>query len=180
PAVTRERILAGVIQVIESGEEPTMRATAKAAQIAERTLYRHYGSLGELQSAVLPALRARAGAPMPERVEELPAYVHRLYSTFDENARLVRALTTATWNATNLSRPQNLEALRALLDAGYPCAAEADRESAAASLRVVLSASGWVYLTDCGFDRDAAIRHATWLVHTALDALSRCQGGNRA
>ena len=67
----RERILSAVLVVIEAGEEPTMRAVARAAQISERTLYRYCPSLEELQTAALPLVRERASAPMAQNVEQV-------------------------------------------------------------------------------------------------------------
>ena len=176
----RERILVATIEVIEAGGDPGMRAVAQAAGISERTMYRYFPSRDELQSAVVPILHERAGAPMAEDVAGLPDYIRRLFTTFDRNARLARALTKAAWAPTNVSRPHNLRALRKLLDAARPEAAQADRESAAASLRVIMSASGWAYLSDCGFDLEASIRHVQWLTRIVTDALRDQPGGSRA
>jgi len=147
----RERILDATLRVIEDGGEPTMRAVAQAAAIAERTLYRYFATREELNDAVVPRLTACASAPMPQDVRGLPAYLRALFTTFDANARLTRALVHAKWAPTNVSRPRNLEALRALVDAAHPTAPATDRASAAASLRVLYSAASWAYLADCGF-----------------------------
>jgi AcrR family transcriptional regulator len=172
----RDRILQATIDVIESGGEPNMRAVAQVAEISERTIYRYFASLDELQSAVVPILRERASAPMAECIEELPDYIRRLFTTFDQNAQLARALTRAAWVPTNVSRSENLRALRKLIDAAYPKASKADRESSAVSLRVLLSASGWAYLSDCGFDLEASIRHVQWMAKTVTDKLCKQSG----
>jgi AcrR family transcriptional regulator len=176
----RERILVATIEVIEAGGEPSMRAVAQAAEISERTIYRYFASRDELQSAVVPILRERAGAPMAENIADLPDYIRRLFTTFDQNAQLARALTRAAWVPTNVSRPENLRALRKLIDAAYPQAAKADRESAAASLRVLLSASGWAYLADCGFDLETSIRHVQWMTRTVTEKLCNPPRGPHA
>ena len=176
----RERIVAGAIEVIEAGEVPTMRAIAQAAEISERTLYRYYGSLEELQAALIPILRERAGAAMAENVEGLPDYIRRLFTTFDQNSQLARALVTAGWAPTNVSRPNNLAALRDIIDAGFPTVPKADRDSAAATLRVLYSAAGWAYLADCGFDLEASIGHVQWITNTTLEKLRQQSGEQHA
>lgn len=173
----RERILAATLEVIEEGEEPNMRSVAHAAEISERTVYRYFPSREDLHAAVLPLIRERASAPMAAHVDGLPDYVRRLFTTFDRNPRLTRALTTATWWSLGTSRIANLQALRALIDAGFPAAPRASRESAAASLRVLYSAAGWAYLADCGLDLEASIRHVQWVTTTVLDELRRARGG---
>ncbi len=172
----RERILDATVRVIEDGGEPTMRAVAQAAAIAERTLYRYFATRDELNDAVVPRITARASAPMPQDVRGLPAYLRALFTTFDANARLTRALVHAKWAPTNVSRPRNLEALRALVDAAHPTAPATDRASAAASLRVLYSAASWAYLADCGFDLEASIRHVAWNTRVVLAELQRLPG----
>jgi AcrR family transcriptional regulator len=179
-AAVRERIVAAALSIIEEGEEPNMRRVAQVAEIAERTLYRYFASREALQAAVLPELRQRASAPMAGDIAALPDYVRVLFTTFDRNAGLARALSTAAWVPTGVTRAANLRALRGLLDEGFPRAPKADREAAAASLRVILSAAGWAYLADCGFGLEASIRHAQWLTEAVLAKLRRCSGGKHA
>lgn len=176
----RDRILGATIQVIEAGEEPSMRRVAQVAEIAERTLYRYFTSREELHAAVLPVLRERASAPMAENVEGLADYIRRLFTTFDRNAQLARALATAAWAPTTVTRLANLRALREIIDAGFPKAPKAARESATASLRVLYSAAGWGYLADCGFDLEASIRHVQWNTETVLARLRMLTGGRHA
>jgi AcrR family transcriptional regulator len=176
----RERILAAAIAVVENGEEPNMRTVAIAASIAERTLYRYFPSREELHAALAQAVRGRAGAPMADDVSGLERYVHVLYTTFDRNARLTRALLSAAWAPANVRRTANLRALRAIIDAGFPRAPLADRASAAASLRIPLSAAGWQYLADCAFDLAESIAHVQWLVRTVIEKLQHSSGGRHA
>jgi AcrR family transcriptional regulator len=174
----RQRVLSAAIRVIENGGEPTMRSVAQEAQIAERTLYRHFPSRDDLQVALIPLLNERVSAPMAQHIEELPDYIERLFTAFSRNAVLARALTRATWVPTHVSRSENLRALRKLIDASFPDAPQSDRKSAAASLRVLYSAAGWVYLTDCGCSLAASITHVRWVTKTVLDRLCQSSGGN--
>jgi AcrR family transcriptional regulator len=179
-AAVRERILDAAIAVIEAGDEPNMRAVALAAQIGERTLYRYFPSRDDLYAGLLPVLRERASTPMAGDIAGLPDYVRRLFTQFDNNARLARALVTAAWAPTSVTRSANLRALRKVIDAGFPRAPAAARESATASLRVLYSAAAWAYLADCGFGLEASIGHVVWNTKTALDALQRASGGDHA
>lgn len=179
-AAVRERILAATLAVIEAGEEPTMRAVAQAAGIAERTLYRYFPAREDLYGAITPILSKRVSAPMADHVDGLEAYVERLFRAFAESAPLARALVTARWVPTRVTRPANLAALQKLLDRAFPKAPKPARESAAASLRVLYSAAAWVYLADCGFDVEESIRHVQWNTTVVLDKLRQANGGARA
>ncbi|MEZ4252307.1 MAG: helix-turn-helix domain-containing protein [Polyangiales bacterium] len=170
-AAVRERILGAALEVIEAGDEPTMRTVARAAGVAERTLYRYFGSHDELVEAITPRLRARASTPMADDVEGLPEYIRRLFTTFDQNAALVRTLITASWAPTQRTRSANLAALRRIVDAAFPSAPRAARTSATATLRTLYSASTWAYLSDCGFTVQASIRHVQWVTEVVLKEL---------
>ncbi len=167
-----ERILGAALAVVEAGQEPTMRTVARAAGVAERTIYRYFATHGDLVAAMTPRLRARASTPLAEDVDGLPAYIQRLFTTFDRNAPLVRALVASSWAPMQTTRSENLAALRRLVDAAFPDAPREARASATATLRALYSASSWVYLTDCGFSNRASIRHVQWVTEVVLKELS--------
>lgn len=171
----RDRLLDATLQVIESGQEPTMRAVASAAGVSERTVYRYFESRGALYAALQPKFIGRSGIPLCDSADDIEEYVSELFTTFERNGALVRALTNSPWAAPYLkgTRARNLKALRALLDAKFPRAPREDRAAAAASLRVPLSGAGWVYFRDAGSSNDEAISHAQWLVRTVKAELQR-------
>ena len=152
-----------------------MRAVAAAAGVSERTIYRYFENRDALYEAARPLFSGTAGIPLCATVEELPAYARELFLTFNRNARLVTTLLTSAWAQELLrrSRASNLAALRALIDAGFARAPVAERSAAAASLRVVLSGSSWLYLRDCGLAPDQSIAHTQWLTRTLLERLSK-------
>jgi AcrR family transcriptional regulator len=180
-AVSR-RILLGALAVIEEGGDPHMRAVAAAAGISERTIYRYFPSRDELHAALMPELRARASAPMAESVSGLEQYVVDLFTTFDQNQKLVRALVAGSWAQRHFTqtRSANLDALQAIIDEAFPTVPAATRRSAAASLRVPLSGAGWLYLAHCGFDVETSVAHVQWLVRAVLEKLDRSRGGSHA
>lgn len=157
-----------------------MRSVALAAAISERTIYRYFPSREELDLALQPEIQSRVSAKMADDITGLEDYAERLFSAFEANEQLARALVTARWVPTAKTRPANLRALRKLIDEAFPRAPRADRESAAAVLRVPLSAAGWAYLKDCGVDLPASIRHVRWLIRTVLAQLEKSKGDRHA
>jgi AcrR family transcriptional regulator len=157
-----------------------MRSVAIAAEISERTIYRYFPSRDELDLAMQPEIQSRVSAAMAEDVAGLEDYAERLFTAFEKHERLARALVTARWVPTTKTRPANLRALRKLIDEAFPRASRAERESATAALRVPLSAAGWAYLKDCGFDLSACIRHMKWLIRTVLAQLEKSKGDRHA
>lgn len=178
----RERIIDAAVEVIESGHEPTMRSVAKQAGVSERTMYRYFPARDDLFAALTPVLRVRASAPMAESVDGLETYARRLFTTFDADAELVRALVAAPWAsaAFRKSRPEHLRALESVLTRAFPDVPPADRRNAAATLRVALSGAGWVHLCDLGFSLQQTINHARWLIRTIIGNLEAAQGGTHA
>lgn len=179
---TRQLLLQAAVSLLESGQEPTMRAVAQHAHVGERTIYRYFATHQELVAAVVPLLKGRAGVAFCATFGELPAYARDLYSVFERNRALNTALLTAGWAVAYLhtSRRQNLEQMTALVDAAFPRAPRAERAAAAATLRTVLSASGWFYqCVSCGVPVAEAIRHVEWLVHLVQQRLGRASHGSR-
>jgi AcrR family transcriptional regulator len=169
-----DRIIEAVLAEISAGIEPTMRGVAARAGIAERTIYRHFPNLEALQTAMIPHLRQRVGHPLCAAAADLPSYVSDLFHSFEANQQLTRVLAGTPWAAPILQRTRraNRDALLRLLTLGFPAVGRETLEAAAASLRVNLSAAGWIYLRDCGYSQAESIRHVQWLVTTTLERLT--------
>lgn len=176
--LTRTLLLDSAWELAESGKEPTMRAVAARAGVAERTVYRYFENLEALVLALRPRFIGRAGIPLCERADQLEDYAAELYATFDANVPLVTMLLTSAWwlQHARRTRTKNLEEMRRLLDEAYPRAPAAARAAAAATLRAVLSGSGWLYLREsCGLSREELTRSARWMVRTHLRALEEAR-----
>lgn len=163
-----------------------MRSVAAAAGVAERTIYRYFASREALHEAVHARLKGRAGAPLCASESELEAYAGELFAVFEANRELISSLLTAPWAAPTMrgTRRENLVALRALIDAAYPAAPEADRAAATSSLRVLLSGAGWHYLrVACGLEAAEVLAHVRWSIGAVRAQLSgatrRGRGGAR-
>jgi AcrR family transcriptional regulator len=173
---TREALIDTAIALIERGEPATMRSVAAEAGVAERTIYRYFETRDALADAVRAKVAPRAGVPLPAHASELLEYVRRLFETFDANGGLIVGLTTSSSSREDFKRTRktNLDAMRALMDAAYPRAPATDRLSAAASLRALLSGSGWVYLRySCALPNEEVIAAGQWAVEAAFARLSR-------
>ena len=168
-----DRIITATLAQIEDGIEPSMRAVAIRAEIGERTLYRYFRSLEELQAATMPHLRRLVGHALCATAADLPAYVESLFTSFQTSRALSRALATAPWATSILrqTRRENRGQLFALSSAAFPKVPREDLESASAALPVPLSTAGWMYLEERGYDLAAAIHHVQWLVTTVLSHL---------
>jgi len=178
----RARLVDAAVSMIEAGQEPNMRGVARLAGVSERTIYRYFAAREDLVTAVLPVLRVRASVPMAETVAGLEDYARDLFTVFDANGRLVRALVSSAWAAPMFERTrgENLKALQAVLDRGYPGAPRRERRSAAAALRVPMSGAGWVYFSDCGFSLKESIGHVRWLIRAVVQRLETVSGGSDA
>lgn len=175
----RTATLEAAMRVMERAEEPTMRGIAAEAGISERTIYRYFNNLEALFLALTPTFMQRSTVALPAAAEDLPEYAHQLFTVFEENTALIVALTQAQWMQSDLaqSRAKNLADLRQILDTGFPQAAADELESAAATLRVVLSGAGWVYQrVSCSIPNDQVIQNAVWLISAIFDQLA----GNRS
>ncbi len=172
----RELLLATAVALIERGEEPTMRAVAREARVGERTVYRYFESREVLHEALIPRFVGRAGVHLCDRFDELENYADALFTTFSDNRALNVALLTSAWAASTMSgsRSKNLKDLRKLIDGAFPQAPSDERAAAAATMRTVLSGSGWLYLcVSCGLSKKDAVSHVRWLIRTAAERLKR-------
>ena len=173
-ALVRERVLEGVAQVLAGGDELTFARVAKAADVPERTVYRHFPTREALLAAVFDWANARVGfeGERPVRRDEVVALIERLFPGFDEIAPVIHELLVAPEGRTarlahNDERRRSAETLVRNEVPGL------DRRSArqvAAALQLLTSASAWQTLRDVWeMDGGEAADAATMAIDLIID-----------
>ena len=168
----RERVLDAVCDVIRAGEEVTFARVAVAAEVPERTVYRHFPNRQALISALFDHVNQRIGfgGELPTTAEAMTAMVQRVFPGFDGVAPIVDEL---------LSSPEGRQARldsiedrrRAALAVVANARPDLDHETArdvAAVVQVLGTAAVWRALRDF-WDLDG--EQAATAVTTAIDAL---------
>ncbi|MBK6008987.1 TetR family transcriptional regulator [Ramlibacter ginsenosidimutans] len=146
--VTERLILEAALKVLERTGEITARAAAIEAGIAERTLFRYFGSREDFLAAAATALaRTVQLPPAPTGVEELRAMPRGLFTAMDAHRELIRAAWHSELRQHMIAKEakERWLGIRKVLDAVAPRAPERRRKLAAATLRYHLSATTWHY-----------------------------------
>jgi AcrR family transcriptional regulator len=173
-ALVRERVLEGVAQVLAGGDELTFARVAKAADVPERTMYRHFPTREALLAAVFDWANARVGfeGERPVGRDEVVALIERLFPGFDEIAPVIHELLVAPEGRTarlahNDERRRSAETLVRNEVPGL------DRRSArqvAAALQLLTSAAAWQTLRDVWeMDGGEAADAATMAIDLIID-----------
>lgn len=158
-AATRERILDAAGSLVERGQELTYAAIAEAAQVQERTVYRHFATKADLHAAFWKRTNADP-LPLAEGARDLAslaALVERSFAAFDAREHLVRAMLhseegRAMRLGANAERRRRFERVVA---AEIPKLDARSRRRAAAAAQVLSSAMAWEYFRDY-WDMDGA------------------------
>jgi AcrR family transcriptional regulator len=146
--VTERLILEAALKVLERTGEITARAAANEAGIAERTLFRYFGSREDFLAAAATALAREVQLPPPPTgVEDLRAMPRGLFTAMDAHRELIRAAWHSELRQHIIGKEANERwlGIRKVLDAAAPRAPERRRRLAAATLRYHLSATTWHY-----------------------------------
>jgi AcrR family transcriptional regulator len=176
--LTRQVILEAALETLERGSlaDLTVRAVAKRANIAERTVFRHFASREEFLDAVAAAMSEVLHLPPPPRTrDELLAAARSLYERFEARASLTRAaLHTDLFRRMRESQARlRWTAVRKLIDELAPRRPERDRRLAAANIRYYLAASTWHYYRFYfGFSLEDSIAAAEAAIRSMLDAIA--------
>ena len=146
-AATRSRILAACASLMQSGADLTYGAIARAADVQERTVYRHFPTKADLQTGLWEWITTRLTHTdfAPRTTDELVANMRTSFAGFDASAPLVQSM---------LHSPQGIEVrvrqqparhamFRGCVDSAAPHATPEVRERAAAALQVLYSAPSW-------------------------------------
>jgi len=94
-ALTRQRIVAAFVESLEdeAADDVSMAAVAKRANVAERTIYRHFKTRAELLAAAGEWVENNVFGYVPfTSPDELPGIFRKLCRSFDRHPHLARAI----------------------------------------------------------------------------------------
>jgi AcrR family transcriptional regulator len=148
--LTRQVILDAALDTLEQGSlaDLTVRAVAKRANLAERTVFRYFADREAFLDAVGGALSEKLQLPAPPAsLQDLLAAPRALYERFEDQSSLTRsALHTDLFHRMRAihARPRWV-AVRKVIDEIAPRRTERERKIASANIRHYLQASTWHY-----------------------------------
>jgi AcrR family transcriptional regulator len=94
-ALTRQRIVVAFVETLQddAADDVSMAAVAKRAEVAERTIYRHFKTRAELNAAAGEWIEDNVFSYIPFAApDELPDIFRKLCKRFDRHPHLARAL----------------------------------------------------------------------------------------
>ena len=177
--LTRQLILDAALDSLESGsvDDLTMRAVAKRANIAERTVFRYFASRDEFLDAVAEEFRDKLQLPPPPRtVADLLALPRALYSALEAKRRLTLASlhSDLAYRVRGWQAKERWSAVRKVIDAAAPHRAGQQRKLAAANIYYHATASTWHYFRFyLGFSLEDTIAAGEAAIRNILSGLER-------
>ncbi|MGH2640474.1 MAG: TetR/AcrR family transcriptional regulator [Actinomycetota bacterium] len=175
---TRSQILDATLRVMADGVASlSVPAVAREAGVSVPTVYRHFGTKGDLLAALYPYLARRVGldlaAAAPRTLAELRDGVREMFGhldTFDDLARAAIA-SPAAEEARRTSMSDRLELARRLVATIDPRLARADRERIARLLVVLITSSSLrVWRDHLGATVEQAADDIDWIVRAGVAA----------
>lgn len=174
---TRARILDAAIRVMADGvASVSVPAVAREAGVSVPTVYRHFGTKGELLAALYPHVERRAGLDalaVPRTLDDVRDGVRAIcerIESFDDLARAAMASPAAD-EARRVSMPQRLEYGRRLVAEAAPELGSEDRDRIARLLAVLLtSASLRAWRDHLGTSVDVVADDIDWVLRAAIAA----------
>jgi AcrR family transcriptional regulator len=150
--LVRQRVLAGVAQVLDRGEALTFAAVAPAAGVPERTIYRHFPTREALLAAVYTWVNQRLGVDgeRPTDAEGLARLVRQAFGGFDAMAPVIRELLLAPEgrSARLAANPERQRAALAIVRHEAPGLDPASARRVAAVLQLLTAAATWQALRE--------------------------------
>jgi AcrR family transcriptional regulator len=177
--VTRERIVAAVVALLERGEaeELTMPGVAEAAGISLRTVYRYYPTREDLLEAAGRWIGDELlRHPYPQTLDEVAELFRVGCRDFDEHPGLVRALALSRLGQSvrGYRRRERLDAISQALrrEVGYLSEDELRRaEAVLAYLHNMLAYT--VLREESGLAADEIGKALGWAIDTLVDDLRK-------
>lgn len=176
---TERLILDSAVAVLEHDafNGLTVRAVAKKAGIAERTIFRYFATRDEFLDAIGREItRILHMPPAPETLDQVLSMPRRLYESFEPHARLIQTVfhTEVFPRMKAGAAHQRWIAIGKVLDREFKKAPSRARKIAAANIRYFLSGNSWQYYRFVfGFTPEETIACAETAIRQAIDALKR-------
>ncbi|MDS2173728.1 TetR/AcrR family transcriptional regulator [Nesterenkonia sp. CL21] len=180
---TQARILSAFAELVEElgSDDVSFRLVARRAGMGERTVFRHYGTRGELQLAAASwlehAVFTRRSA---ESIFDLPLIVRESMEAYARRPELAHlAAEAATRGDAGLGTAPDAARLDELIRQETPWVGAQERAGLVAALCHLDSASSWVALDrQVGPEVRDVADAAGWAAEALLDAL-RAPAGDR-
>jgi AcrR family transcriptional regulator len=171
-AAVRQRVLDGAGELLAAGDELTFAKVAVAADVPERTLYRHFPTRDALMAGLFDHANRRVGfaGELPTDAAAMTAMVERVFPGFDTVAPVVdELLRTPEGRRARLgSLAERRAAATAVVHDAAPGLDAATTRRLAAVVQVLGTAAVWQALRDF-WDMDGV--EAAAAVTTAIDRL---------
>jgi AcrR family transcriptional regulator len=174
-AAVRDRVLEGVATVLAAGAELTFARVARAAEVSERTVYRHFANRDELMAGVYLWANRRIGfaGDAPATPGAMTRMVRDVFPGFDTIAPVIdELLATAEGRRARLARlDERRAAAEGVVEARAPALDVTTRRQVAAVIQVLGTAAVWQALRDFwDMDGEAAGEAVVTAVELLLDA----------
>jgi AcrR family transcriptional regulator len=172
---TRGRILDATVRVLARGVASlSVPDVAREAGVSVPTVYRHFGTKGDLLAAVYPHVVRRAGLDQqvpPRSLDKLRegvrAYLDHLDS-FDDLARAAMA-SPASREVRGTNMMDRLAMFRLLADSVVPRLSDVDRDRIARLLVVLTTSSALrMWRDQLGLSADETADEVDWVVRAAI------------
>jgi len=175
---TRVRILQAFgDEVCSCGNgDVNLRQVAARAGVSAPTLYRNFSSLDELADAFWEWVEPKFGRFAPERPEDVPPYVEKLFVRFSELEALVTAmlLTRPGRRLRDRNVAKRRQTMVRVLSSLTQHMSEPDALAVAGVFKLLVSGVAWYQLrSDWELDGAAAGRAVAWALRALIGELRR-------
>jgi AcrR family transcriptional regulator len=183
-AVTRERILSAVADLIEQGgvDDLTMPDVAEASGASLRTIYRYYPTREQLLEAVGRWIGDELlKHPYPSNLDEVADLYQEGCGDFDERPGLVRALALSQLGqqARGYRRRERLESIRSSLQSELSGLDEQELKRAEAVLAYLHNMLAYTFMREeSGLSGEEIGEAVGWAIRTLVADLRRKQQRN--
>lgn len=174
---TRARILDGTLAVLSTGVAGlSIPAVAREAGVSVPTIYRHFGTKGELLAAIYPHAARRAGLDTiadPRNLDELRPMIRAVLERLDHLDDVSRAAmaSPAASEVRHATMATRYERLRRLADSVEPKLSEVARDRLTRLMVVITaSASLRMWRDHLGLSVDEVAEEIDWIVRAAIAA----------